>query len=239
MKTTILCILLILLVTACGRELRPLLDMVILKDSTDEMEPLSYEDVRQFLNYSNAELLWYEISIRQRELSDIRHGHISESHLAPGQSNAMTEQQRKLHVKRFLKDTEALLKQKPSQATKEQSYLYYGIASELNELSRNNAIHKVAIIVSDLLENTPAFSIYRTHDRQLLLEQPDSVIRLFQRELPLEDLSGIKVHIVYQATPEDHELFTAMSRLYETMFSRKGARVQVAGNLITSPLTAP
>ena len=65
------------------------------------------------------------------------------------------------------------------------------------------------------------------------------MIRLFQEELSLEDLSGITIHIVYQATPEDHELFTAMSRLYETMLSRKGARVQIAGNLITSPLTAP
>jgi hypothetical protein len=238
MKTSILCIFLILLVTACGRELNPLLEMVVLKDSTDDIEPLSYEDVRQFLDYSNAELLWYAVSIRQRELSNIRHGHISECSLVPGQPNKMTEQQRKLQVKGFLKDTETMLKQKSLGTAKEQSYLYYGIASELNELSKSNAIHKVAIIASDLLENTPVFSIYRPLDRQLLLQKPDSVIELFQQELPLQDLSGITVHIVYQATPSDHELFTAMSKLYVSMLRGKGAKVQVAGNLIVSPVTA-
>jgi len=239
MKTIALLSILLLLAVACQTERSPLLEMSILTDSTDDIQPFSHEDVRSFLDYSNAELLWYEVSLRKRELTDVRYGRISESHLPVGQPNATTEQQRKLVVKRFLKQTEAMMQVKPFEGSKEQSHLYYGIADELNTLSKSKALHKIALISSNLLENTKAFSVYRGHDWKMLQEQPDSVIEIFNRELPLSDLTGIRVYIVYQATPEDHERFTLMSKLYQTMLSQKGASVSIAGNLIPETLTVP
>lgn len=239
MKTILLFGLILLFAIACNTDRQPLLDMTVLKDSTDEIPPLSYEDVRQFLDYSNTELIWYEVSIAQRELTDVRYGTIANSHLPKGEPNQTTEQQRKVVVKRFLKETESMLNQELVNGHKEQSHLYFGIAEELNKLTKSTSLRKIAVISSNLLENTKTFSVYRPQDQKLLLEHPDSVIRLFHSELPLDDLTGVSVYIVYPAIPDDHELFLAMSRLYKTMLTRKGARVHIAGNLIPETLSAP
>lgn len=239
MKTTLLFGLVMLFAIACKTDRQPLLNMIILKDSTDDIPHLSYEDVRQFLDYSNSELLWYEVSIRQRELTDVRYGRMVHSHLPKGEPNQTTEQQRKVAVKQFLKETEAIMGQELTLGSKEQSHLYFGIAEELNQLSRSQALQKVVVISSNLLENTKSFSAYRPQDQKLLQENPDSVIALFNRELPLGDLTGISIYIVYPATVADHELFVAMSTLYETMLSRRGAKVHIARNLIPQSLTRP
>lgn len=239
MKTTLLFSLVMLLAMACNTDRHPLLNITLLKDSTDEIPHPSYEDVRQFLDYSNPELLWYEVLIRERELTDVRYGTMSNSHLPPGAPNTITEQQRKVVVKRFLKQTEEMISKEMSSSKKEQSHLYYGIAEELNQMSHSLALHKVILISSNLLENTKAFSVYQSNGRKILVENPDSVIQIFNRVLPLEDLSGIAVYIIYSATPDDHELFVAMSSLYKTMLTKKGARVSIAGNLIPQTLIAP
>ena len=239
MKTILLFGLILLFAIACNTDRQPLLDMTILKDSTDEIPHLSYEDVRQFLDYSNTELIWYEVSIAQRELTDVRYGIIANSHLPKGEPNQTTEQQRKVAVKRFLKETETMLGQDFQHGSQEQSHLYFGIAEELNKLSKGKAHHKVLVISSNLLENTNIFSAYRPKDLKLLQENPDSVINLLNDQLPLENLIGVKVYIIYPAIPEDHELFVSMSTLYKTMLTRKGAKVYIAGNLIPETLTAP
>lgn len=224
---------------ACQRKQLSVLDLVICKDITDEMNHITYGEVREIMEFNNY--LWYGYGIRLRELTDVNVGFSAEAHLPKGNPDLQTELQRKKSVRQFLQKSEQIMTPRyETIAEKGASVLYYGIAQELNFLAtESTATNRICIISSNLLENNAYYSVFQHRDRQLLFNYPDSVIRIFQSQLKLENLHGVHVYIVHHASPEDNLLFSEMSKLYTYMLGLKGARVTVCGNLTTPKTKKP
>lgn len=118
---------------------------------------------------------------------------------------------------------------------KPNSAVYIPIAREINRIARTHADRKVVIIYSDLFENSTFFRFYEPKSLQLLLEKPEEVQRLLEKQQPLaEDLTGVHVYIVYQApNQEASQAFQLFSnRVYKPMLEERGAEVIIGANLV-------
>lgn len=220
-----------LLLFSCSKE-PTMLDLVILRDTTSPREAvICFSDLHELMK--PEQFLWHSYSVKLREVCEVEECHIRSLRIEAGDENSQTESQRKQDMFRFLESARSMLEeQEASQGELAHSYLYYALAEELNLLSQSRATNRILLVESDLLENTPGFSVYRESDLKLLQQDPDSVIVRFQREIPLpESLAGIRVHIVHKASKEDHQAFALMSRLYTKMLRGKGASVTVSANL--------
>lgn len=230
----------IVLLSSCQQEKDPLLDLVVLHDQTELMSQVTYADVRELLIYDDPRLLWYEVGIKTRGLSDVPHGVVAMNSLPKANSNYVTEQQRKAQFLEFLKQTEAMMSStRHIEGDKSASHLYVGIVEELNLLAKSKATNRMLFVSSDLHENTPWFSVYDDEDREQLLRHPDSVVKRFESHFPLGDLTSVKVYLVHSATPETQEIFEAMSKLYTYMLSAKGAQVHTMSNLVFTQSIEP
>lgn len=228
------------LMSSCQKEKDPLLDLVVLHDQTENMNQVTFADVRELLIYHDPRLLWYEVNIKTRGLSDVPHGVVAVNSLPEANSNYVTEQRRKAQFLEFLKQTEAMMSTtRHIEGDKSASHLYVGIAEELNLLSKSKATNRMLFVSSDLHENTSWFSVYDEEDRIQLLRHPDSVVRRFEERFPLGDLTGVKVYMVHSASTETQEIFEAMSKLYTYMLGAKGAEVYTTSNLVFTQSIEP
>ncbi len=234
--TAMIAFLLILIPSSCTRNQVSVLDMTILMDNTDTFNRISYDEVRSIFEFDR--FLWYEHNLKIRELSDVEQGISSEIHLPKCNTNEQIENNRKRQIQRFLAQTESMLAKDEFQSSdKTESHIYYGVAQELNRLaSQSSATNRVAIINSDMHEHTSLFSVYNDQDSTLLMDHPDSVIRIFNNALELEDLTGIQVVIVHRANANTNETFSHMARLYQMMLGLKGAQVHIVGSFNPSDL---
>ncbi|WP_421751069.1 hypothetical protein [Croceimicrobium sp.] len=233
-------LLMLVLISSCHKNKDPLLNLAILHDQTETMSQVTYSDLRKLLIYDDPRLLWYEVSVKTRGLSDIPHGVVEQSVLPEANSNQVTELRRKSQFREFLGNVQRMMTDAtPSGNQRNASHLYVGIAEELVNLSTKKATNRIAVISSDLHENTDWFSVYRSEDRKLLLHCPDSVARRFEKTVPLGDLTGVKVYFVHLARPETQEVFEAMSKLYTNMLEAKGAKVYTASKLVFTQSIEP
>jgi len=231
---TLLMLLLSLILSSCTTSKQPIVDITILRDITDEqIRYTSYAEIREIFDFKKY--LYYEHKVRVRELSDIRTGVSAESLLPAATEADIPENSRKSQVRGFLTQTEQILKTNSNYADKQQSHLYYSIGEELNRLAlESKATNRIVIVNSNLLENNYAFSVYRDNDRRMLFEHPDSIIRIFERQIPLQNLKGVHIYLVHHSDPETDYLYTEMARLYSYYFGLKGAKVDVVANFISA-----
>ena len=112
------------------------------------------------------------------------------------------------------------------------SSIYLPIARALNELSTNKMQKRVMLIYSDLMENTIEMSFYDKYKMYLLKTNPDSIAKYFDDQLPLKNLKGIDIYIVYQPVGiNQDEQFKIVSGFYLRMFESEGANVQIVANM--------
>jgi hypothetical protein len=113
-----------------------------------------------------------------------------------------------------------------------QSVIYAPIANQLNLLAKSGAHIKELIVYSDLMENDQAFSSYRTSDTLLLHSHPEQVKALFEKEVPLDSLTGITVYLIYNArTPCEQNRFLTMAHLWRSIFEKHEATVVIGPNI--------
>jgi hypothetical protein len=115
---------------------------------------------------------------------------------------------------------------------REHSSIYIPLANELNFLSAQHATHTVLLAYTDLMENLPDFSLYRKKDFNLLLQSPEKVRDYFLKQVPLNDLHGIVVYLIYQPenTTDDYQ-YRIVSGFYKTLLENAGAKVTITANL--------
>ncbi|MFA6924737.1 MAG: hypothetical protein WC223_10860 [Bacteroidales bacterium] len=124
-----------------------------------------------------------------------------------------------------------------SSATKEDigrdnSEVWFSIATELNQLSQSGADKKVLLVYSDLMENSKRMSFYANDTWNLLKSNPIEIKEYFDSLVKLGDLKGVMVYFIYQPkNTTDDENFRIASQLYKSMLEAKGATVHISANI--------
>ena len=107
------------------------------------------------------------------------------------------------------------------------SEIFRLVCDEIISLSEKEG-SKQLILFSDLKEHS-FFSVYQKRDVANLLYQRDAVKRQFLSKVNLpEDLSGIKLHIVYNPNLEEDTVFTAMLGLYRAVLECRGVELFIS-----------
>ncbi|MBK9638729.1 MAG: hypothetical protein IPO63_13295 [Bacteroidetes bacterium] len=110
------------------------------------------------------------------------------------------------------------------------SSVYSPIAKELTILSMIEADTKILVVNSDLMENTPKFSLYNKNTYFNSAE----VKRIFNESYPLPNLKGIEVYLIYQPnSPNTDNTYKLISQVYKELLTEKGgAEVYTLANFI-------
>lgn len=106
---------------------------------------------------------------------------------------------------------------------KEKSEVFRSIIQALEEFNGNEG---TLIVYSDLMEHSDLFSVYDYQD-QVFLNDLTLLVETFESRYTIPDkLSGyIEIHHV--PTLENQKAFTQMVKCYETIFDKRGVRVQI------------
>ena len=141
--------------------------------------------------------------------------------------------QRAIKVKKFYSDINQIISGATMQETcKDNSAVYFPIASELNRLSQSTADKKFLLVYSDLMENTSTMSFYDSKNLELIKTNPDKIKQYFDSQMKLSNLSGITVYLIYQPkNTMDDEQYRIVSNFYENLLESKGAVVQITASI--------
>jgi hypothetical protein len=122
----------------------------------------------------------------------------------------------------------ALRKEYDSTTELANSRLYLPICEALRELQKSPAGRKCCFVFSDGLENTGDLSFYkyRQNPKRLLAEK-DTIIKKFEKQCSLPDLTGIEIYIIYQPTKDLDELVYTAKLFWRDYFQSHGATVHL------------
>lgn len=140
---------------------------------------------------------------------------------------------RNLQVESFEKRLDTLLNifQDTSLKPCAHSIIYRPLVEVLNNLSKATTSRKVLIISSNLYENS-SLSFYTANCLNLLKCKPNKVLKIFEEESQLQDLTGIEIFILYKPIGfTDNNNFMIVSNFYKKLFESKGAIVKISTNL--------
>lgn len=206
-------------------------ELIVMRDVTEnQLAVLSAEEIYLLTHLTDK---WNGATVVFTDLTDVSLNNVKEINIAPANNWLSNEPERDREVAKF-KTQLFLLVSSFQQDTvgRSHSSIYLPIARELNKLSKSNADKKILVIYSDLMENEPDFSFYSKEKFQLLKTNPDSVENIFSHEQPLNSLSGIEVHFVFQ--PKDafaDAQYKLVFAFYKNMLEKHGATVYLGANL--------
>ena len=119
-----------------------------------------------------------------------------------------------------------------SNAGRSESVIYEPMAKDLNKLAGLHTHTKEAIFYTDCMQNTTSFSMYREGDRARITTDRDAVKAMFEKQVALASLSGIKIYIIYNSpTPVDESHFLLIGTLWKELFEAHGASVTIGPTL--------
>jgi hypothetical protein len=209
--------------------------VTILYDVTDPMvsrpDPA---DVSKLFAISTADM-YDGFSLRIRRITDVYLSPVYDTSIAPQNSLFGDDMRRIAAVKGFRKQASGFVESLSSEkvSDKDHSVIYRTIAEELNHLADMKADSKQCVIYSDLTEFSEDGDFYLPSTRALLKKDPQAISRQLQKIVPLHDLTGITVTIVYRPTYADEQRFNDIYPMYKLMLEAKGATVNAEANLIT------
>lgn len=215
-----------------------IVDQRLLIDLTDSL--MSKPDARQLASlYDFLNNPWNGGTFHAKSITDVNYNkaYAVEIPTADFSKRLLSNEiERQRMVEKFLSRQasilDTILKEKVGRS---HSSVYRVIAGELNELSEKDISHqKVLIIYGDIRENSEFLNLYKASNMSLLKSDPDSIISLFRKQVPLRNLTGIQVYLIYQPhSYYDDEAYRLISDVYKRMLEEKGAVVVVAANLTT------
>lgn len=234
--TTILIILLLLsaviIIPACTANHATTTEVLVLRDITEThlAQPIAQDIQGLFVLESDK---WNGAIFRFADITDVSYNRTHETHLDVENQWLGNEFERKEKVKKFYSAITQILTDAEKENTgKSHSAIYLPVASILNELAQSKSEKRFLLIYSDLMENENAFSFYRKKLMNLLKTNPDSVKKYFEAQLPLQNLNGIQVYLLYQPSDsEKDEQYKIVSGFYKKLLESKGAKVNIQANL--------
>jgi hypothetical protein len=178
--------------------------------------------------------VWKGYRFRLMSFSDVSLNHTYEHKIEPECEYLGNVYKRKKKIAQFTSGLDASLEKLIAEPVERpSSSLYVPLARELNRLAESKAQRKIVVVYSDLEEASPVLVFRTPKTFKLLKDSPDSVERILEKELPLSDLTGIEVYVVFQPSEvNDSEMFRVVSGFYKNMLEKKGAKVTIGANLI-------
>lgn len=224
-----------MMLPSCNEPKHQVTEVVVLWDITELHEPIPVaSEILQLYNLDtnpeNGAVLRFSYA------SDVSLNRETVFSLPPSGNSLITNQfDRTREIEKFKQDVTAFLDSITSDTVgRPQSSIYLPVATTLNELANNSqSDRKTFLLFSDLRENTQNLSFYDKHTLALVANDTAAITAILQSEMPLGNLSGIKVHLLYQPNDAtDDTGYRYIAALYRGMLESKGASVFVSANLI-------
>lgn len=232
MKITIIALMLTFCMACSEREHVIEKEVVILLDETDSC--IYHPQFDEFANHVIPKDIENGVVFRTRKISDISFGSAFSCKLEPKGAMAETPEERYLVKKKFLKEAEnrfKLFSESNNLRQKGHSIIYPVIFEELVGLSTSRALEKKLLVNSDLKENSEILNVYSPHGYNLVINERDSVKRLFAAYKPLPRLDGVKVYFTYApANFEENRLYVELVSIYRELIEEAGGTCVIGLN---------
>jgi hypothetical protein len=235
MKTLLSIILIVagmILIVSCTSKPTSDTEVVLVRDITDSfLSKPKLDEITPLFGLENNQ--WQGATFRFMDITDVSYNHAYETSINSESKWFSNEFQRRKKVKTFYAEVSQILNTSEKEAVgKDNSAVYAPIAQELNRLSRCPSKNKILLIYSDLMENTNDLSFYDKQKFELLKTNPDVISKYFEALIPLQNLQGIKIFLVFQPNGmAEDEQFQIVSGFYKKLFESKGAVVSISANL--------
>ena len=176
---------------------------------------------------------WNGINLRIQTISNLDFNKIIDVRLPSRNAIFSNPDERDREVKAFTQRTANVIDSiNREEIGKPKSSIYRSVVTELNWLASQRAAKKIAVIYSDLSENS-FFSIYKPKDRNLLKTHPDQVKNLFEQAAKPADLTGSEVHFVFRPKSEiENDNFSLMAQVFKSILESAGAKVYIGANVV-------
>lgn len=104
------------------------------------------------------------------------------------------------------------------------SYVHQNITYHLNRMARRDENTKASmVVVSDMIMHTPELSFYKEHE---VFQDYEALAKRLQTLMPLEDYSGISIHIFYlPSDPKSDYLFSEALKFWTWLYEKQNAEV--------------
>jgi hypothetical protein len=223
-----------MLIASCNSPKHKTIEVSVLGDVTEKLlaQPNPSETLPLF--HLNADPL-DGAEFSYANMSDVSLNRRTAFSLAQGGNSITTNQfDRKREVQKFEKSVTGFFDSLSTDTIgRDHSSVYLAIVQELNRLAKSKADRKILLVYSDLMENTQSVSFYDKRMISLLHSSPNTISGLLFSQLPIQNISGIEVHFVYQPkNANDDNAFRVVSGFYKKILEAKGAIVFISANLI-------
>jgi hypothetical protein len=207
-------------------------ELTAMRDITDnQLAQPQLADIVSILNLDNAK--WNGADVRFLDITDVSYNHTYEASINAENQWMGNDFDREQKVKDFYAEiTQILTNLEKETSGKNNSSIYIPIAHELNRLSQNAGKKRILLVYSDLMENTEELSFYDKSKFSLIQSDPDSIQKYFLAEVPLQQLNGITIYLIYQPSdPKADAEYQIISGFYKKLFESKGAIVLITANI--------
>lgn len=208
-------------------------EVVLFIDKTDvQKEQLKVDDIFSLLDIDKH--IWQRNKVALQTLSNFEYNNVQEKELPFAFFLLSNPKKRKKEIVQFKTELDTALQSIYAiDSGRTRSSIYEPVVRTLNELSKSKAHSKILIVQSDLQENTQVFSIYRESDYVVLQKHREQIIGRFTKILPLQDIHGIEVYLIYQPKSDaDNDRFILMANLFKEILEQKGAIVHIGSNIV-------
>ena len=187
------------------------------------------QESRKFL--APALILPVGSEFRLAAITDVQYNHVAQYTIDPQNYLLSNPGQRAQTIASFFHKVDgAITAMNNSPVGKNRSEIYSGVAREANFLATTKGT-KTLLVYSDLFENG-TFSMYRAKDVEQLRNHPGRITALFEKQVPLSNLSGISIHLIYQASDFNNaQKFSLIAQWYQSEFEAHHAHVIIQANL--------
>lgn len=231
---TLLAIASSLLLYSCDMDNHYSVEESVLVDHTEDtfLAKPDKEAIKQGLDADKD--IWQGYKYRMITITDVDYNPVYQAEILPDCEYLSNSYNRNDEVQKFFLEIDSAF-QKTNDLTsgKMRSSIYIPLARELKHLSESTAKRKVLIIYSDLMEYSFLADFYKKTTLEKLENNPEVIEQILEKALPLADLKGIEVMIIYQPRNNtESRQFGIVSVFYKHLLENKGAKVTIGANLI-------
>ncbi|MBO6522552.1 MAG: hypothetical protein JJ971_01885 [Balneolaceae bacterium] len=217
-----------LLLIACTAEAQTI-EKGILRDVSDSSHELAYLDADEVflkvltqleLKNSTKGVILRTAVFGKSRIPEIQVATLPEQNRLFGSSSERTK-----HMRQFLAKAKSDIDYMVSQPTDQRLTNLYRALVHMTSQFDPEAEVKTVIVFSDLIEASSIFNATTyASNPALLIENYDSIVKTFEQDMSLPDLSGFTIHLI---TPGTSDLHLWMSRFWSKFLASKGAQVEV------------
>jgi len=207
-------------------------EVSVFRDITESH--LSQPEAAQILPLFNLDQQkWNGGVFRFTDITDVSYMPIKETSIGAANQWLSNEYDRASEIKKFDSDvTKILFDASKDKVGRWLSSVYLPIANELNNLSHSTSKRRVLLVYSDLMENDLNYSFYNNSTLNLLSKNYEIAQNKFDEMMPLENISGIEVYLLYEPPDAVRDVrYKIVSGFYKQYLESKGATVTISASL--------